>query len=176
MVWLFQPLLQLIARSTDSEMARQLEFLKAENAMLRKRLGRSVRLTEEEKSLLVKLGEQIGAGVKALLTIVSWTTFQLWAKTARQEGVVDKPKRKGGRRKTPDEIRELIIRLGRENAWGYTRILGELKKLGIKTSRSNVVNILKANGLDSRRGKGSCTGRWPESAIPTAIRTFLRNE
>ena len=70
MVWLFQPLLQLIARSTDSEMARQLEFLKAENAMLRKRLGRSVRLTDEEKSLLVKLGEQIGAGVKALLTIV----------------------------------------------------------------------------------------------------------
>ena len=27
MAWLFQPLLQLIARSTDSEMARQLEFL-----------------------------------------------------------------------------------------------------------------------------------------------------
>ena len=159
MAWLFQPLLQLIARSTDSEMARQLEFLKAENAMLRKRLGRSVRLTDEEKSLLVKLGDAIGAGVKALITIVSFTTFQLWAKAARQEGVVDKLKRKGGRRKTPDEIKELVLRLARENAWGYTRILGELRKLGIKTSRSNVVNILKANGLDpnSRRGKGSWT-------------------
>ncbi len=40
------------------------------------------------------------------------------------------------------------------------RILGELKKLGIKTSRSNVVNILKAHGLDpnSKRGEGS----WQE--------------
>jgi hypothetical protein len=28
-------------------------------------------------------------------------------------------------------LRELVLRLARENAWGYTRILGELKKLVI---------------------------------------------
>ena len=160
MVWLFQPLLNLISRSTDSELARQVEFLKAENTILRKRLGRSAVLTSEEKSLLVKLGEAIGAGIAALLTIVTYRTFQNWAKATRPAQPADETAKKGGRPKTSDEIKELVLKLARENSWGYTRILGELKKLGIKTSRSNVVNILKANGLDpnSQRGKGS----WKE--------------
>ena len=42
-----------------------------------------------------------------------------------------------------------MLRLARENAWGYTRILGELKKLGVhKICRSTVVNILRQHGLD----------------------------
>ena len=42
-----------------------------------------------------------------------------------------------------------MLRLANENGWGYTRILGELKKLGIGTvCRSTVVNILKEAGLD----------------------------
>ena len=36
MNWLFQPLLLLIAKSTESELARQVEYLKAENTILRK--------------------------------------------------------------------------------------------------------------------------------------------
>src|SRR4051812_42658937 len=38
MRWLFHPLLMLVASSTESELAHQIEFLKAENQMLRKRL------------------------------------------------------------------------------------------------------------------------------------------
>jgi putative transposase len=48
MKWLFQPLLMLIANSTQSELAAQVEFLKAENAMLRRRLPRRIRLDEVE--------------------------------------------------------------------------------------------------------------------------------
>jgi putative transposase len=54
-----------------------------------------------------------------------------------------------------------VLRLARENAWGYTGILGELKKLGIyKISRSTVIKILKENGLEPgpRRGEGT----WDE--------------
>ena len=47
MKWLFAPLLMLIANSTQSELAKQLEFLKAENQMLRRRLPASLRLNEE---------------------------------------------------------------------------------------------------------------------------------
>ncbi len=71
------------------------------------------------------------------------------------------PKRKPGRPRTPDEIRELVLRLAKETSWGYTRILGELRKLGIKSiSRQTVKVILKENDIDPgpKRGKGT----WDE--------------
>lgn len=52
----------------------------------------------------------------------------------------------------------MVLRLAREHDWGYTRILGELRKLGIgKISRSTVIKILKENGLEPgpQRGEGS---------------------
>jgi putative transposase len=66
-----------------------------------------------------------------------------------------------GRPRTAEDIRELIVRLAKENSWGDTRILGERKKLGVRAvSRSTVVNILKEAGLDPgpKRGKGT----WDE--------------
>ena len=65
------------------------------------------------------------------------------------------------RPRTSDDIRELVIKLARENSWGYTRILGELCKLGIKRIyRQTVKVILKENNLDPGplRGKGT----WDE--------------
>ena len=53
MAWLFQPLLMLLARSTESELARHDEFLKAEHQILRGRLRGQVRLKPGEQRLLV---------------------------------------------------------------------------------------------------------------------------
>jgi hypothetical protein len=61
-MWLFHPLLLLIAKSTDSELARQVEYLKAENQILRKRVTKQLRLDEAEKRRLVKLGQAAGIG------------------------------------------------------------------------------------------------------------------
>jgi putative transposase len=47
----------------------------------------------------------------------------------------------------PDEIVDLIVRLARESPWGYLRIVGELKKLGITVSKGNVANVLRRHGL-----------------------------
>jgi putative transposase len=45
-------------------------------------------------------------------------------------------------------VRELILRLARENSnWGYLRIAGELRKLGVAVSASSVRNILTRAGL-----------------------------
>ena len=50
----------------------------------------------------------------------------------------------------------MILKLAHENDWSYTRILSELRKLGIKAvSRNTVKNILKANGLDPGPKRGT---------------------
>jgi putative transposase len=59
------------------------------------------------------------------------------------------PHRRPGRPATPEEIRELVVRLARENpAWGYRRIQGELTGLGIKLAASTVWTILKKSGIE----------------------------
>jgi len=51
--------------------------------------------------------------------------------------------------------------LASQNGWGYTRILGELKKLGNETvTRSTVKNILKRTGYDIGPKRGP--GTWGE--------------
>ena len=57
-------------------------------------------------------------------------------------------KPKGGQRK-PREIRELVLQIATTTNFGYTRIIGELRKLGIKKiSRQTVRNILKEEGIE----------------------------
>jgi transposase InsO family protein len=54
----------------------------------------------------------------------------------------------GGRPPITGEVRELILRMGRENPrWGCLRIRGELAKLGVRVSATKIRTLLRANGL-----------------------------
>jgi len=58
------------------------------------------------------------------------------------------PHRRPGRPLIDRHVRELILRLARENTgWGYLRIVGELRKLGIDVSATLVRNVLRAAGV-----------------------------
>ena len=62
---------------------------------------------------------------------------------------VGKKAAKSGRPRKPEEIRALVIQMAGDNGWGLGRILGELKKLGIrKICKSTVRNVLLENGFD----------------------------
>ena len=57
-------------------------------------------------------------------------------------------RRRPGRPPIDPEVRELILRMARENArWGYLRIKGELLKLGITVSAMTIANLLRRGGL-----------------------------
>src|SRR5581483_8936074 len=157
----FQSLLLLIARATDRELARQVQYLKAENDILRSKLPRRINVTPKERQRLLKFGKPLGTAIKDLISIVSPRTFLRWLQGEEEATKKGTRPPRPGRPRTPEEVRELVLKLARENGWGYTRILGELKKLGArKICRSTVVNILKEAGLDPGPKRGE--GTWDE--------------
>jgi putative transposase len=117
-------------------------------------------LTPSERRRLVKYGRDLGPAIKNVITIVTPRTFARWLSGERTKPSSRTPPRKVGRPRTPEEIREVVVRIGSENGWGATRVLGELIKLGVRIGRTTVVEILKEHGLDPgpERGEGS----WSE--------------
>lgn len=70
------------------------------------------------------------------------------------------PQRKPGRPPTGRALRELVVRLARENPrWGYQRIAGELIKLGFRISPSTVRRVLTSAGLEPAPRRGAVSWR-----------------
>jgi hypothetical protein len=70
------------------------------------------------------------------------------------------PHRRSGRPPIGGEVRELVLRLARENTgWGYVRIVGELRKLGIDVSATFVRNVLRNAGVPPAPQRGQLDWR-----------------
>ncbi len=127
----FHPLLALIASATNSELAKYVEYLKYENRILRSRLPKQIHTSTEERKTLLKFGKAVGKAIHELITIVNPATFSRWLRE-ETAGKKQKPtKKKGGQRK-PKELRELVLHIASETSFGLTRIVGELRRLGIR--------------------------------------------
>lgn len=153
----------LLAKATDRELARMASYLKEENKILRTRLGKQVHVTPKERARLLRFGRHLGTAIYKVVTIVSPSTLLRWLREERNA----KPQKRG-RPRTADQRRRLILRMARENDWGSTRIMGELKKLGITPpSRNTVKNILKKAGLEPGPNRGE--GTWDEFLTRHAV-------
>jgi putative transposase len=94
------------------------------------------------------LGRKVLAQVGTLVTpdtILRWHRLLVarkWDYSARRQ-------KQPGRPALAVEIRDLVVRLARENPrWGYDRIQGALANLGHKISDTTVKNILGAHGIE----------------------------
>lgn len=146
---IYRSFLVYLAAATDRELARQVQYLKAENEILRGKLPTRINVTACERNRLLKYGKLVGTAICQLITIVTPRTFQRWLQQETGKPQPNPLAAESGRPKTAQDIRDLILRLARETGWGYTRIFGELKKLGVNNvSRSTVVNILREAGID----------------------------
>ncbi|MGH3143448.1 MAG: integrase core domain-containing protein [Gaiellales bacterium] len=127
--------------------AKELEILvlRHELAILR-RHAEQPRLTQADRGLLAALSRS--------LPRTAWTNFQVKPDTLlrwhRQLGARrwTYSHRKPGRPPLGPSLRAMILRLARENPhWGYKRIVGELKGLGISVSATSVRKVLLGGGL-----------------------------
>src|SRR6201981_2083145 len=115
-----------------------IEFLQAENRLLRERLrGRRIRFTDAERALLARKAKPVGR--RALLeldTIVSPDTLLRWHRRLVAQKWNFAERRGPGRPRIIREISDLIVRMARDNpGWGYTRIQGELANLSHRVGR-----------------------------------------
>ena len=149
MAAIIHPLLTLLASVTRQDLARQVAYLKAENRILRSKLPDRINLSNQERRTLVKHGKKLGALIKGLISIVSYSTFRKWVRTvedspnSRPKSTVAKP----GRPRLEESIGDAIIRIRKETGWGYTKIVQAMRRLGHKISRQTVKNVLVEAGL-----------------------------
>jgi putative transposase len=147
----------------DQRERQAVAYLIEENRILRRHVRGRFRLTDEERRRLARHGHRLGRRrLGEVATIVTPDTILRWHRhlIARKWTC---PKRRGGRSGVLVEIRRQVLRMAEENpSWGYTRIVGALKNVGHRVSRSTIARILKAAGVP------------PVPERPTSWQTFLR--
>lgn len=153
-----QPFWLLLTTSSDKDLRQMIDYLKEENKILRSKLPKQITLTPRERNRLLRFGSKLGSKIRELITIVTYRTFNRWkADTKPSEDEKKKTKRKPGRPRTPEEIKELVLKIARELNTGAARVHGEMKKLKIDISYSTVRDIIREAGLDPgpKRGEGT---------------------
>jgi Homeodomain-like domain len=119
--------------------------LRHQVAILR-RGGKRPQYTTADRALLAAASRLLPPERWSCLA-VSPQTLRRWHRTLLQ-GKRRRRGRRPGRPPLAAETRSLILRMARENPrWGYMRIQGELRKLGINVSATTVATVLRVSGL-----------------------------
>ena len=135
-----------------------IEYLQEEIRVLQEQLGKRPRFNDDQRRRLAAKGKSIGRkGLARFARIVTPDTLLAWHRRLIAKKYDSSKKRKPGRPPTKLDIRELVLRMARENrSWGYTRIQGALANLRHEVGRGTIANILRAAGLepapDRRKG------------------------
>ncbi len=150
----------LTARQRNRSLQLEVVVLRQQLRVLERQLGRP-RWETPDRLLLAALSRR--------LPRPDWRAFLLTPETLlrwhrelvrRKWAVFTRRRRRLGRRRMPDELSELVVRLARENTrWGYRRIQGELRKLGWRCSHGTVRLILQRAGLEPAPRRSRTTWR-----------------
>jgi hypothetical protein len=142
---------------------RSTEFKELEIVVLRHQLA--VLRRQADRPQLTKTDRVFLAAASRLLPRSRWRSFLVTPTTLLRwhRRLVARRWTYGGRNGRPSigrEIRELVLRLARENPrWGYQRIVGELNGLGIAVSATTVKKILRQAGLGPAGSRGGLSWR-----------------
>ena len=151
--------IQLLVQLARGDAAKDLEILvlRHQLTVLRRQTARP-RLEPADRALL--------AAISRVLPRSRWSCFFVRPETLLRwhrrlvAGAWTYPHRQTGRPALDEDVRQLIIRLARENPrWGYQRIKGELQHLGVSVSATTIRMTLRRHGLDPAPRRTTTTWR-----------------
>jgi putative transposase len=130
----------------------ELLVLRHELEILRREVARP-KLRPADRALLAAAACHLPRSSRGVLLVTPRTLLRWHQRLVRRKWRQAPGQR--GRPSLPADVRELVLRLGRENPrWGYRRICSELAKLGFQVSPTSIRRLLaQANlGPAPRRG------------------------
>ncbi len=149
-------LLAMLAGWINRQQQEVIEYLKAENSILKDELlkatGRKrILLNDSQRRRLAILGKKLGRGVLSKIggsfspdTILKWHR-----KLGAHKYDGSRNRGKGGRPRISDYLRQLIIDMAKDNKHlGGKTLHGYLKYLGLKVSPSTINRILREHGIE----------------------------
>lgn len=143
-----------LGRQSESEKDLEIVLLRGQLAIYERKQNQPMRLSRCEKVTLVvvatRLKVQTGRTIKSMgevIRIVKPATLYGWHKQLVRWKWTYRNQNRGGRPRTDRKIEQLVVRLARENDWGFERIEGELLKLGYTISHETVGNILRRHNI-----------------------------
>jgi putative transposase len=143
----FVSLLKLLVCSRWPARAKDIELivLRHQIEVLRRQVGRP-RMRSADRAFLAATCRLIPPERRLGLLVTPQTLLRWHRELVRRRWTYGRVK--PGRPSVGADPRELVLRLARENPrWGYQRICGELKKLGVSVSPSTVRRLLARAGL-----------------------------
>jgi putative transposase len=152
---LFWSLVYLVARNLFAlvwllgrpRRSKELEILvlRHELAILRRQSSRPT-LTRADRALLASLSRSLPRPAWRAFSVKPETLLRWHRQLVARQWTYSH--RRPGRPGLERSLRELILRLATENPhWGYKRIVGELKRLGVPVSATSVRKVLLEAGL-----------------------------
>lgn len=129
----WQLLSVIVAGLLADQQHQAIEYLREENRVLKEQLGGSrVRLNDSQRRRLAAKGRVLGRTfLGEICTIVTADTILRWHREMIARKYDACSKRRTGRPRVMEDIRQLVVRLARENSgWGYLRLQGALDELG----------------------------------------------
>jgi putative transposase len=130
-------MLELVALRRRSKREKEIEIplLRHQLRVLERQVARP-QLTQADRALLAAFTRMLPRQTWRRSRFVTPTTLLRWHRELVAHSWTY-PHRRPGRPPTAAEVRELVVRLARENpSWGYRRVQGELVGPGVKRRRA----------------------------------------
>jgi hypothetical protein len=118
-------ILAFVTGTVDQELLARIEYLAAENRILKAQLKGRMTLSDAERARLGEIGHRLGRKVLGeMATVARPDTILAWyRKLVARKFHGSKARRRRGRPRIKRAVEQLIIRMARENRdWGYDRM------------------------------------------------------